>query len=253
MEKRLTMERLELYVRKGEMTFEVYQFLIPIVKLYDLTEKMLEFLKTKDDIQAKIIESLKNELTLHESYIKELKNLYENKTIQEMEQFKEMVKATPEQIKEFNEPELIKLEVGTYIYHPEHGVSKIHAAERTTVFVTVIRFWHTDFKFGKSPLGKYWFDQGLDFHKQLKLATPEQIKSFNTIWNEGIEEARKYKDGQPCLVSDCDGGWNRWELRYANGKGHFYSFGKRHSTDFINFSYHMPLNEQTIKNLPVNE
>lgn len=145
--------------------------------------------------------------------------------------------ATPEQIKKFNEPELIKLEVGSYITGPFGTTIKIISIDGGYVLVER-RNGSTD---------AFWI--GSEFHIKSKIATPEQIAAFNRPWNEGIEEARKYKDGQPCLVRDA---YCNWRLQYANGKGDFYSNNKK-SGVIACYNLHMPLNKTTIKNLPVNE
>jgi len=146
--------------------------------------------------------------------------------------------ATPEEI-EANT--LIKLEVGSYIVDHFGKTNQIVSVDsRGYVEVKRKEGWNTAF----------WI--GSDFHKKAKLATPEQIKAFNTVWNEGIEEARKYKDGQPCLVN-CLNNPGGWFLRYADGNGFFYDACKKSGKTIITWDRHMPLNETTIKNLPVNE
>lgn len=144
--------------------------------------------------------------------------------------------ATAEEIKANT---LIKLEVGSYIVDPFGKIMQIVSIDpRGCVVAKEKEGWNTMF----------WISS--NFHRKAKLATPEQIFTFNSPWNEGIEEARKYKDGQPCLVRANN--LQTFELRYADGKGEFYSVGRK-SGSTNTWDHHMPLNETTIKNLPVNE
>ena len=73
----------------------------------------------------------------------------------------------------------------------------------------------------------------------IRLATPEEIKIANVP-----------ADGTPCLVRDDSR--QGYLLRYANGKGSFYKHGKR-TGDTINWSEFIILNEETLRNLPVNK
>jgi hypothetical protein len=162
------------------------------------------------------------------------------------------IAATEQQIKEFNEPELIKLEVGSFIYHPDFGVSK--GVE--TLGITKDEINHKDKNilsvlFENKSGVLFHIRVGSQIHKELTYATAEQKAAFHCIWNEGQEEAKKYKDGQPCLVRDWDR--NEWILKYADGKGCFYLGlnGKQGPSGPYNF--HLPINSETIKNLPVNE
>lgn len=150
--------------------------------------------------------------------------------------------ATPEEIEENT---FIKLEVGNYIYrsNPEYGVGKVIKKEKNQVVE-----W--EYTIRQKDGYEYQIRKGSSRHKQIKYATPEQIYSFNRPWNEGIEEAKKYKDGQPCLVSHALG--DPWALAYSNGNGQFYKKYRIYG-DTFNWRYHLPLNEQTIKNLPINE
>lgn len=147
--------------------------------------------------------------------------------------------ATPEEIEANTLIQPIK---GEYMNHKFYGVIKVHVVDNT-----MNRFYLIS---KSGDIIKVFF--GGTLHKEMTKATPEQIYSFNRPWNEGIEEARKYKDGQPCLVN-CPTNPDGWFLRYANGKGFFYDACKKSGKTIITWDYHMPLNEKTIKNLPINE
>lgn len=72
--------------------------------------------------------------------------------------------------------------------------------------------------------------------KWLRLATDEEIKTANT-----------FPDGTPCLVTDY--GNASWTLRYADGKGQFYTDGKKSGkTNSWKHSIKLDMN-----NLPINE
>lgn len=82
------------------------------------------------------------------------------------------------------------------------------------------------------------------FYKEMRVeCTTPQHELFDKIFGKDEEF---YPDGTPCLVKGCvNDGWN---LRYANGKGQFYTDGRK-SGNVETWSYHHKLD---IENLPVN-
>jgi hypothetical protein len=80
---------------------------------------------------------------------------------------------------------------------------------------------------------KVW---NIGLNSKLRLATEEEIKAANV-----------FPDGTPCLVKDYT--TSSWYLQYADGKGSFYSSGRKYGAT-INRIYSMKLD---IDNLPVNE
>ncbi len=80
---------------------------------------------------------------------------------------------------------------------------------------------------------KVW---NIGLNSKLRLATEEEIKAVNV-----------FPDGTPCLVKDYT--TSSWYLQYADGKGSFYSSGRKYGAT-INRIYSMKLD---MDNLPVNE
>ena len=82
-----------------------------------------------------------------------------------------------------------------------------------------------------------------EVHDMFVAATKEQYPTLIKIFGKKEEH---FPDGTPCLVSNDD---KCYALRYANGEGEFYTYGKKSgSSCFWEYSRKLDLN-----NLPVNE
>ena len=88
------------------------------------------------------------------------------------------------QIKKFNEPELIKLEVGSYITDPFGTIKDV---------IKIISIDERGYVLAERRNGStnaFWIDS--EFHIKSKIATSKQITSFNRPWNGfGLGEGRE--------------------------------------------------------------
>lgn len=86
-----------------------------------------------------------------------------------------------------------------------------------------------------------------EFYKEMRNAcTSEQHKLFDSIFGK---DEKYIPEGTPCLVT-MD--FSNYSLRYSNGKGEHYNNGKK-TGDTFKWDNVIILNEEALKNLPVNE
>ena len=118
------------------------------------------------------------------------------------------------------------LKVGDWVKIIQPGVDRTGDVFQLNESNFINVFFNSDIRYD----GANWA-----FPEQVRLATEEEINT-----------AKYPKDGTPCLVKSSliDG----WELLYANGKGNFYTDGKK-SGFTIHRNYWMVLD---VNNLPVN-
>jgi hypothetical protein len=98
--------------------------------------------------------------------------------------------------------------------------------------------WSKDIVLGKE------INTSEEFYQEMrKVCTKWQHELFDEIFGKDVEV---YPDGTPCLVRNFDDAG--WSFRYADGKGEFYKYGKKHG-DKTSWEYHIKLD---INNLPAN-
>ena len=101
--------------------------------------------------------------------------------------------------------------------------------------------------FGKYIVLDKSFDISEHYYKEMREAcTKEQHILFDEIFGKNEE---CIPDGTPCLVT-MD--FSNYSLRYSNGKGEHYNNGKK-TGDTFKWDNVIILNEEALKNLPVNE